>query len=150
MFFCLYFFLSKSPHIARMLHFFFNSCFAVDFQSKKTPPRKFCEHLSLHKNRWLFHKSVGTPSRYACMLYHHLATPYLLVWFALVPDPLCRQNVRTVGNAPSSFTIVSLSTPRSRTSIARRHFAAFQRTPTRQQISFAIILRNHSLILKSK
>ena len=44
------------------------------------------------------------------------------------------------------FKMVSTSTPRSRISIATRHFAACQRTPTRQQMSLAIILQNHALI----
>ena len=44
------------------------------------------------------------------------------------------------------FKMVSTSTPRSRISISKRDFAAFQCTPTRKQMSFAIILQNHTLL----
>ena len=47
------------------------------------------------------------------------------------------------------FKMVSTSTPRIWISIATRDFAAFQRTPTREQMSFAIILQNHALLSKS-
>jgi len=50
----------------------------------------------------------------------------------------------------STFTMVSTSTPRSRISISTRDFAAFQHTPTRQQMSLAIILQNHALLWKSE
>ena len=45
------------------------------------------------------------------------------------------------------FKMVSTSTPRSRIYVATRDFTAFQRTPTRQQMSFAIILEKHVLLL---
>ena len=44
------------------------------------------------------------------------------------------------------FEMGGTSTSRIRISIATRDFAAFQRTPTRQQMTFANILQSHALL----
>ena len=45
--------------------------------------------------------------------------------------------------------MVSTSTSRTRIVIATRGFVAFQRTPKRQQMHFAIVLKNHAMLLTS-